>query len=86
MLRRRNPVDVDNAMSPFKPGTAGMPDSTANYIPPNGYQPTTIGSGRQLDVTDPFARMRPENIPVPGSSMWVNPDKRVKTSPLAPQE
>lgn len=77
MLRRRNPINVDNAMSPFKPGAAGMPDITAEYIPPNGYKPTQINSGRQLDVTDPFAKMRPEQIPVPGSSMWVNPNSKL---------
>jgi len=49
---------------------AGMPIS-GDYLPQNAYK--KISTGPSLDVTDPFARMHPNNIPVPGTSVWTNP-------------
>ena len=54
---------------------AGMPIHN-DYIPSNAYK--EIGSHRSLDMTDPFSRMRPNDIPVPGTSIWTNPNAGVK--------
>ena len=60
-----------------QPGTgtseviAGMPIHS-DYIPSNAYK--KIGTGPSRDMTDPFARMHPNNIPVPGTAVWTNPN------------
>ena len=70
MLRRQH------TFAPTQPveATAGLP-MNKEYIPQNGYK--KIGSGgtiNRLDCTDPFARMNPNQIPVPGTSVWTNPN------------
>lgn len=52
-------------------GAAGLPMDTS-YMPSNAYK--TISTGK--DVTDPFRNMRPNDIPVPGTSVWTNPNER----------
>ncbi len=70
MLRKNRPIATQGS---FQTPSAGMPINT-NYVPQNVYK--EIGSKNQmnsLDVTDPFAKMHPNNIPVPGTSIWTNP-------------
>lgn len=77
MLRKNRNTSSGIASSGYNPN-AGMPIQ-ADYYPQNMYKP--VGDrGPMLDVTDPFARMNPNNIPVPGTSVWIN--KEAGPSPM----
>lgn len=71
MLRKNRGTTPALGGIPQQSATAGMPKE-AKYLPQNVYK--EIGSSTpSLDVTDPFARMHPNQIPVPGTSVWTNP-------------
>ncbi|MDY5646820.1 MAG: hypothetical protein SPF22_07455 [Candidatus Onthovivens sp.] len=72
MLRRQH------SYAPTQPieATAGLP-MNKEYIPANSYKKigsSTSSFGNSVDCTDPFARMNPNQIPVPGTSIWTNPN------------
>ena len=77
MLRKQQNQGFTPGMSqgaPYKP-VAGMPDYNAEYRPQNMYDNPSLNPGHNtLDVTDIHSKMRPDQIPVPGTSVWSNPN------------
>lgn len=72
MLRKTRSGKIAGIDLPIPDNTAGMP-IRSDYMPQNVYK--EIGAQpRTLDVTDPFAKMDPNKIPVPGTSVWTNPE------------
>ena len=76
MLRRNRNNFAPDSNIPVA-STAGMPISS-NYLPNNVYKEVGSRPAPQLDCTDPFARMQPNKIPVPGTSVWTNPQTGTK--------
>lgn len=71
MLRKnRNSFDM-TPQEAIMQSNAGLPMSS-DFRPSNTYK--TIGAHHGLDATDPFRNMNPNSIPVPGTSVWTNPN------------
>lgn len=74
MLRKQqNLTNIGNPSAEYNP-SAGMPNYEQDYVPRNAYNPSLSTGGNSLDVTDIYSRMAPDKIPVPGTSVWSNPN------------
>jgi len=72
MLRKNRDSFSGGVRQAIRESNAGLP-MKSDYVPSNVY--------KTLDCTDPFRNMAPNNIPVPGTSVWTNPN--VGSKPLS---